>query len=82
MDYVNLGRTGVKVSRIGLGMMAFGNPRRRSWAPGIDEGRAIVGASKVWHSEEVVKSPDVRLSEDEVKALEAPYRPKRVVDHG
>ena len=42
MNYVNLGRTGLKVSRIGLGMMTFGDTRWRSWVLGIDEGRAIV----------------------------------------
>ena len=40
MNYVNLGRTGLKVSRIGLGMMTFGDTRWRSWVLGIDEGRA------------------------------------------
>ena len=41
----------------------------------------IVGASKVWQIEEAVKAIDVRLSDDEVKALDAPYRPHRVLDH-
>ena len=31
MDYVNLGSTGLKVSRICLGMMTYGNPRWRAW---------------------------------------------------
>lgn len=32
MDYVNLGRTGLKISRLGLGCMTFGSP---SWAPWV-----------------------------------------------
>ena len=32
MDYVNLGRTGLKVSRLGLGCMTFGSP---DWAPWV-----------------------------------------------
>ncbi|WIJ25124.1 aldo/keto reductase [Devosia sp. RR2S18] len=32
MDYVNLGRTGLKISRLGLGCMTFGSP---TWAPWV-----------------------------------------------
>jgi aryl-alcohol dehydrogenase-like predicted oxidoreductase len=32
MDYINLGRTGLKVSRLALGCMTFGSP---SWAPWV-----------------------------------------------
>ena len=35
MDYVNLGRTGLRVSRICLGMMSFGKGSEREWA--LDE---------------------------------------------
>jgi aryl-alcohol dehydrogenase-like predicted oxidoreductase len=35
MDYVNLGRTGMKVSRLCLGMMGFGDPRVLEWS--LDE---------------------------------------------
>ncbi|MGH6991983.1 MAG: aldo/keto reductase, partial [Caulobacteraceae bacterium] len=41
----------------------------------------IVGASKLHHLDEAVAALDVKLSEEEVKALEAPYRPKPVLDH-
>ncbi|HEY7724138.1 MAG TPA: aldo/keto reductase [Anaeromyxobacteraceae bacterium] len=36
MQYVNLGRTGLRVSRICLGMMTYGTPRWRAWV--LDEG--------------------------------------------
>ena len=35
MDYVNLGKTGLKVSRICLGCMSYGNPKWRDWV--LDE---------------------------------------------
>ena len=35
MEYVNLGRTGLRVSRICLGMMSFGPHPERPWA--LDE---------------------------------------------
>jgi aryl-alcohol dehydrogenase-like predicted oxidoreductase len=35
MDYVNLGRTGLRVSRICLGMMSYGQSEERPWA--LDE---------------------------------------------
>lgn len=31
MEYARLGTAGLKVSRIGLGMMSFGDPRHRAW---------------------------------------------------
>ncbi|QQA41739.1 aldo/keto reductase [Pelagovum pacificum] len=37
MDYVNLGRTGLKVSRLGLGCMTFGSP---DWAPWVLDAKA------------------------------------------
>ncbi|MBO0869005.1 MAG: aldo/keto reductase [Micromonosporaceae bacterium] len=38
MDYVRLGQTGLKVSRICLGMMSYGDPAVRPWA--LDEAAA------------------------------------------
>src|ERR1043165_6342409 len=35
MEYVNLGRTGLRVSRVCLGMMSFGEHESREWA--LDE---------------------------------------------
>lgn len=42
----------------------------------------IVGASKLHHLEEALASLSLKLTEEEVKALEKPYRPKPVLDHG
>ncbi|MCC7410010.1 MAG: aldo/keto reductase [Gammaproteobacteria bacterium] len=39
MKYVNLGRTGLKVSRICLGMMTYGSPAWREWV--LDEAAAL-----------------------------------------
>jgi aryl-alcohol dehydrogenase-like predicted oxidoreductase len=41
----------------------------------------IVGASKLGHLEDAVSALDVKLTDDEVKALEANYQPKPVLDH-
>ncbi|HMD45220.1 MAG TPA: aldo/keto reductase [Acidimicrobiales bacterium] len=38
MEYVNLGATGLRVSRVCLGMMSFGNDSDRAWV--LDEGAA------------------------------------------
>jgi aryl-alcohol dehydrogenase-like predicted oxidoreductase len=38
MEYVNLGRTGLRVSRVCLGMMSFGKHESREWA--LDEAEA------------------------------------------
>ena len=38
MEYVNLGNTGLQVSRICLGMMSYGTPRWREWV--LDEERS------------------------------------------
>jgi 1-deoxyxylulose-5-phosphate synthase len=38
MDYVNLGRSGLRVSRICLGMMSYGKHESRPWA--LDEAEA------------------------------------------
>jgi 1-deoxyxylulose-5-phosphate synthase len=42
MDYVNLGRTGLRVSRICLGMMSFGPHEERPWALAEDAAEPIV----------------------------------------
>ena len=42
MKYINLGRTGLKVSRLCLGMMTYGDPQWRSWVLPEDAGRPFV----------------------------------------
>jgi aryl-alcohol dehydrogenase-like predicted oxidoreductase len=38
MDYASLGRTGLTVSRLGLGCMSYGTPTWRPWV--LDEAAA------------------------------------------
>src|SRR5579863_8675380 len=45
MEYVNLGRTGLRVSRICLGMMSFGNDSERAWVLDEDGAEPIVRAA-------------------------------------
>lgn len=42
MQYVNLGKTGLKVSRICLGMMSYGDPNDLKWSLPEDQARPIV----------------------------------------
>jgi aryl-alcohol dehydrogenase-like predicted oxidoreductase len=42
MDYVNLGQTGLRVSRVCLGMMSFGKHESRPWALDEADSRPIV----------------------------------------
>jgi len=41
----------------------------------------IIGTSKAHHLEDAVAALSITLSDDEVRALEAPYKPKPVLDH-
>ena len=42
MDYINLGRSGLKVSRLCLGMMTYGTPQWREWVLPEDAGRPFI----------------------------------------
>jgi len=42
MQYVNLGRTGLKVSRICLGTMTYGTPQWRDWVLSEEESRPFI----------------------------------------
>jgi len=48
-------------------------------APGITS--VIFGTSKLDHIDEAIKSLDVKLTADEVAALEAPYKPRGIIGH-
>ncbi|MHB8528422.1 MAG: aldo/keto reductase [Caulobacteraceae bacterium] len=41
----------------------------------------IIGTSKPHHLDDAVAALEVKLSDDEAKTLETPYRPKRILDH-
>ena len=41
MEYVRLGSAGLKVSRLGLGAMGFGDQSWRSWVLDLDQSRAV-----------------------------------------
>ena len=47
--------------------------------PGITA--PIIGTSKAHHLDDAVAALEIKLTDDEVKALEAPYKPKPVLDH-
>lgn len=42
MEYTNLGRTGLKVSRICLGMMSYGTSQWRDWVLNLEDSRPFV----------------------------------------
>lgn len=42
MDYVNLGRSGLKVSRICLGMMSYGSSKWRDWVLDEEDSRPLI----------------------------------------
>ena len=42
MEYVNLGRSGLKVSRICLGVMTYGDPAWRPWILSEEQGRPFI----------------------------------------
>src|SRR5947209_2317269 len=65
------GRRGVPPAQIALAWLLH--------QPGVTA--PIVGASKTSHLEDAVAAVEIRLSDDERKELEAPYRPHRVMGH-
>ncbi|MCA9945601.1 MAG: aldo/keto reductase, partial [Anaerolineales bacterium] len=41
----------------------------------------IIGATKMHHLEQAAAAVDISLSEEEIKRIEAPYRPHPVLGH-
>jgi 1-deoxyxylulose-5-phosphate synthase len=64
-------RRGVPPARIALAWLLH--------QPGVTA--PIVGASKMRHLEDAVAAVEIRLSDEERKELEEPYRPHRVMGH-
>jgi len=48
-------------------------------APGVTS--VIFGTSKLDHIDEAIKSLDVKLTAEEIAALEAPYKPRTIIGH-
>jgi len=67
MQYVNLGKSGLKVLQLCPRMMIYGTPNWRSWA--------------LEHLEQAIAALDIVLSEDEVSSLEEAYQPHPVLGH-
>jgi len=42
----------------------------------------IIGASKMFQLEEAVAATEIQLTEEEMKRIEAPYRPHPILGHG
>jgi aryl-alcohol dehydrogenase (NADP+) len=58
MEYVNLGRTGLRVSRICLGMMSYGKYESRTWSLDKDQAdpilrRAVEGSVNFYDTADV-----------------------------
>ena len=47
MEYVNLGTTGLKVSRICLGTMTYGSPKWRDWVIDYDASKPFIHSTRL-----------------------------------
>jgi len=96
MEYARLGSTGMKVSRICLGCMGFGDASRwvHKWVLNEENSRpiikkalempvaaSIIGATKITYLEDGIAALSVKLTPEEVSYLEEPYLPHRIVGH-
>ena len=62
---------GVKPAQIALSWLLH--------KPGITA--PIIGASKMYQLDEAIAAVEIELSEDEMAAIEAPYRPHPILGH-
>ncbi len=65
------GKRGVPNAQVALAWMLS--------RPGVTA--PIIGASKTSHLDDAVAALEIKLGEDELKALEAPYRPRTIRGH-
>jgi hypothetical protein len=59
MNYVNLGRSGLKVSRLCLGMLSFGRRAEHAWVLDEAESRPFAGAP--WNTASTSSTPRMQL---------------------
>jgi aryl-alcohol dehydrogenase-like predicted oxidoreductase len=82
MEYTSLGRTGLTVSRLCLGCMSYGASRWQPWVldeDAAEHGRALpVGATRIEQLESSLRAIELKLTPEEIAALDSPYTPKRV----
>ena len=85
MEYTKLGRTGFDVSRICLGCMSYGggNLGNHAWSFPEEDSRPFIKkaleATKLHHLDDALASVAVKLTAEEIAALEEPYVPHPVV---
>ena len=89
MDYVNLGKTGLKVSRICLGCMSYGAPATGEVKPGSHAWALNEKESEPFFRQALDLGIDffdtanvyssVHLTPEEITALEEPYTPHPVL---
>ena len=81
MEYVNLGKTGLKVSRICLGCMSYGSSEWRDWVLDYDQSkpffkRALELGINFFDTADMYSDGE---SEEELKTLAEPYKPHPVL---
>jgi aryl-alcohol dehydrogenase-like predicted oxidoreductase len=97
MEYVNLGSAGLKVSRLCLGTMTYGSKRWREWVleetealpfyrRALEAGINFFDSADMYslgvrHLDQAIEALNIRLTEDEMKALEEPYEAHPVPGH-
>ena len=88
MGYVNFGRTGLKVSRLCLGCMSYGNPQTwiHNWVLNDAESRpyykkALESGIKPHHLDDVIATLSIKLPNYEIQWLEELYLPHAVAGY-
>ena len=78
MDYIHLGNTGLKVSRICLGMMSYGTPQWREWVLDLEQSRSFIqtAVEKGINFFDTANVYSVGVSEEVTGKLLAEYLPR------